>query len=477
MNKLFLMEEEKIINEVMIKDNLEPMKNKYNILRATVKIIRENAVGSGFFLKFEKEEKLFYCLVTCEHVITSNITQKGENIIIRYENDKKELKLELNNLDRMIYCLEEVYKIDATIIQIIDKDGIDDSYFLLPNLEYNDNYKDLTGQFIQVPQFPGGKDLCLSKGRIIGFRTYNDFLFFHDADTEGGSSGSPIVIDGTEEVIGIHKGSTNDKKFNIGIVIGIIYDIIIQYKKNGPGREYYKNGDIKYDGNFKDDEYDGDGTFFYEDGKEYIGQFKNGKRHGNGCIYKDGELIKQGTFDNDELIYENENENKDSEEEKEAEEEKEEKEEEEKEEGEGEKEEGEKEKEEGEEEKEEGEEEKEEGEKEKDNKKISIKEGNYENKKQSNTVVNNENIINNSIYNNKDYNDNINNNDNYKSNKNNIYLDIKKQAFHILHPIGNLLGIRCKRCGHPTKSHEDIGYGSWKCIQCDDDDNICEIVD
>ena len=45
----------------------------------------------------------------------------------------------------------------------------------------------------------------------------------------------------------------------------------MQYSKNGRGKEYYKNSKIKYDGNFKDDEYDGEGAYFYENGEVYLG--------------------------------------------------------------------------------------------------------------------------------------------------------------------------------------------------------------
>ena len=56
-------------------------------------------------------------------------------------------------------------------------------------------------------------------------------VFFHDSDTKEGSSGSPIMFEGDDKVIGIHKG-TNSKK-NIGIFIGIVIDIIYSFTKNG----------------------------------------------------------------------------------------------------------------------------------------------------------------------------------------------------------------------------------------------------
>ena len=49
-----------------------------------------------------------------------------------------------------------------------------------------------------------------------------------------------------DKVFAINKGTTKDKRYNIGIFIGIIVVIMKKYKKNGKFREYYENGDLKY---------------------------------------------------------------------------------------------------------------------------------------------------------------------------------------------------------------------------------------
>ena len=126
-------------------------------------------------------------------------------------------------------------------------------------------------------------------------------MFYHDADTLHGSSGGPIILQGEDKILGIHKGSINNS-INVGIFIKIILEIVMQLKRNGEGIEYYKNGKIKYIGNFVDDEYDGEGQFHYQNGQIYIGGFKHGKRNGNGCIFKDEDLIQEGEFINDEYI-------------------------------------------------------------------------------------------------------------------------------------------------------------------------------
>ena len=55
-----------------------------------------------------------------------------------------------------------------------------------------------------------------------------------------------------------------------------------------------------------EDDYEGNGTFYGEDGKIYIGEFKKGKKNGDFCVYnKEGGLIKKCKYENDNPIEEN----------------------------------------------------------------------------------------------------------------------------------------------------------------------------
>ena len=63
-------------------------------------------------------------------------------------------------------------------------------------------------------------------------------------------------------------------------------------------KEYYKNGKLKYDGDYVNDKPEGDGKFIDENGNYYIGQFLNGKRKGKGIICdKNGNIISDKNFD------------------------------------------------------------------------------------------------------------------------------------------------------------------------------------
>ena len=297
--------------EKSINQNIVQINNVYEQLKSVIKIELKEGKGSGFFIKFRRNNKPFYCLMTNQHVVTSELTNKGENILIKYENEKKEKNIELNQKERIIICLKELLNIDISIIEIIPKDQIDDSYFLLPNTNYENNLESLLNKKIQILQYPGGKYLSISEGKIS---KKEDLIFYHNASTQKGSSGSPIFLKDEKGVIGIHKGFSLDENLNKGIfIIGLIQDIINQKKRFGEGREFYENGKLKYEGNFINDLYEGDGKYFFENDDVYIGQFKNGKPNGEGCTVRNGIILYEGVYENGVFIrskYEKEKEDK-----------------------------------------------------------------------------------------------------------------------------------------------------------------------
>ena len=70
---------------------------------------------------------------------------------------------------------------------------------------------------------------------------------------------------------------------------------------HGKGIIYYKNGNIKYDGEFVNGKFEGNGKYIYENGEYYIGQWLNGNRHGKGIYYyKNGNIKYDGEYVNGE---------------------------------------------------------------------------------------------------------------------------------------------------------------------------------
>jgi hypothetical protein len=74
---------------------------------------------------------------------------------------------------------------------------------------------------------------------------------------------------------------------------------------HGQGTYYYSNGD-KYVGEFKEGKAEGLGTFFYladnvHKGDKYVGQYQNDERHGQGTYYFADGRIEKGDFKNGKL--------------------------------------------------------------------------------------------------------------------------------------------------------------------------------
>ena len=220
-------------NEVFIQNNeLIPMNNIFNICKSTIQIITNKKSGiyksSGFFIRFQKDNKRFYCIMTNDHCVSQNLINKEKEITIEYENKKKELTIKLNPKERFMKSFKNYtnFSLDITIIQIIEKDKINDEYFLLPDLDVN-NYDKLVGKEITITQFPKGGDLKISNGEIkeINYKD-NKYEFSYTASTLKGSSGSPIVLKNNGSVIGIHKAGNDIKKENYGDFIWSIFSII-----------------------------------------------------------------------------------------------------------------------------------------------------------------------------------------------------------------------------------------------------------
>ncbi len=73
-------------------------------------------------------------------------------------------------------------------------------------------------------------------------------------------------------------------------------------KKNGFGELYNQNHKLYYSGNFVDGEKSGQGTYFFDDGEKYVGEFKSDKMTGYGSYFdKDGFKLYEGYFQDGEF--------------------------------------------------------------------------------------------------------------------------------------------------------------------------------
>ena len=296
--------------------------------KSICKIEVSDGSGTGFLIKLSKREEDFFCLITNEHVVTKNLIKHEDEIKVYYDNTNKSRNIKLSQNERIIREFTYV-NIDATVIEILPEDNIDQNFFLVPNIKYMYDFDKLSFKKIAIIQYPKGK-FGMSFGKI---KNISNFTFSHSAATLPGSSGSPIFLKDTTKVIGIHKSYNGDEyqPENYGDFIGPIY----KYFKEFPINPTYKcalnrspnkqeipisnnpfkpnninNNSTKKNSNsntFKilakkllaDKPCNKEKKIYYEDGSYYIGQVNNDEPNGKGSKYdKNGRIKYKGDFIN-----------------------------------------------------------------------------------------------------------------------------------------------------------------------------------
>lgn len=304
--------------------------------------------GTGFLLAFDIEKERFYCLISNEHVIEEKLLNKDNDIYFSYDNEFKKVNINLNNKERYMKSFKDI-GLDITIVEILEEDNISKDYFLYPELKEKKN-EELIDSSIFIPQYPGGNELMNAKGKIKHMKKYE---FTHLANTEQGSSGSPIFLENSIRVLGIHKeGSrlknenyadfiypainiikeTMKKKRNIDknknilnniekvnknhsnwnylyicltvfipiIAMVIFYFLYINKNKNivENGKFYFLNEEY-YIGQLINELPNGKGRHYYSNGTiKYSGDWVNGKYEGKGIYYLNDWVFYIGEFKN-----------------------------------------------------------------------------------------------------------------------------------------------------------------------------------
>lgn len=85
---------------------------------------------------------------------------------------------------------------------------------------------------IFIPQFPNGEKIGLAKGKILPNDNYNKKYIIHSIGTDGGSSGSPLLLTKNKKLIAVHKGrDSQNQKYAIpmNIIVNSIFSIVCVY--------------------------------------------------------------------------------------------------------------------------------------------------------------------------------------------------------------------------------------------------------
>ena len=199
------------------------------VSKSICKIITPNQYGSGFFLKYLIDDINYFYLISNEHIITEKMIKNKNEINVYYDNEFENTEIVLNVNERYIKSFVNI-EIDATVVEILPKDNVNEIFFLTADLDYSDKTKTkLKGKQIYIPQYPLGGNLKIARGIIKEIYNYE---FIHLASTDNASSGSPIFLKESIKVIGIHKQGNRKKTENYGDFIFPIFNILEKDIKN-----------------------------------------------------------------------------------------------------------------------------------------------------------------------------------------------------------------------------------------------------
>ena len=269
--------------------------------------IDKKRFGTGFLLKLKKgKNNNFYCLITCEHIITMDLIRNKKYIEINYnyidpkiKSKKKNIKLDENKRFIRSYTYLDI---DATVVEIFPgKKEIEKEYFYeINNINSLNKYDIFKKNNIHILQFPLGQNiLSYSQGKFLD--TFNINEFYHSASTESGSSGSPIFIFYYNSIIifGIHRGGIDDENKNMGdfifpILDSIRRDSIFEKSRVFEGEIFENYAEIKYDttkgGNYINEKTVTEclqkGRLILDKDRIYIGELYHYKPEGRGTLYK-----------------------------------------------------------------------------------------------------------------------------------------------------------------------------------------------
>ena len=140
--------------------------------------------------------------------------------IINIECMKKKKKIKITE-KRKVFANEEL---DYTCIEILKSDSIK-NYFKIDQFLFQYNKEIFKYNDIFILQYPNGNDISFSSGKILFL---NNNKIFHNASTEDGSSGSPIIRRSKENyVIGLHFGGIKKNENFYFCNLATPFDLII----------------------------------------------------------------------------------------------------------------------------------------------------------------------------------------------------------------------------------------------------------
>ena len=181
--------------------------------------------GTGFFCKLNLKNKSIIALLTNNHILNEDKIKLGSKIEIEHNKEKKVIEITENRFTRTNA------KYDFTCIEIFENENYNNYFEIDDNIDTDNPDEQYKDQEIMMVQYPKLEEVSFANGKVNSIK--NNYQIFHSISTEGGSSGSPIILMiGSLKIIGIHCGKSN-KNLNRGNYMKVILEDIQQhFKKN-----------------------------------------------------------------------------------------------------------------------------------------------------------------------------------------------------------------------------------------------------
>ena len=179
--------------------------------------------GTGFFCKLNLKNKSIIALLTNNHVLNEDKIKLGSKIEIEHNNEKKVIEITKNRFTRTNA------KYDFTCIEIFENENYNNYFEIDGNIDTDNPDEQYKDQEIMMVQYPKLEKVSFGNGKVNSIK--NNYQIFHTISTEGGSSGSPIILmSNSLKIIGIHCGSSKkDKNLNRGNYMKVILEDIQQH--------------------------------------------------------------------------------------------------------------------------------------------------------------------------------------------------------------------------------------------------------
>ena len=161
-----------------------------NAISSLCNLITYNQKYSGFLIRFPSNENHFYCLFSEKNVITEEMVNNEEKLLIIYDNGNKKVEINLDINERR---LEEMNNYNAIGIEILPQDGIEEKYFLIP---CKNNNKD---EFKHKEIIILGTSICLN-GKIDKISNGEFSFILNNRGEINLKSNTPILLKDTLEI-------------------------------------------------------------------------------------------------------------------------------------------------------------------------------------------------------------------------------------------------------------------------------------